>query len=648
MYYNMVISLLDPTVTYSESSTIDSADLDYEANLYDTVIYEKDITFALGKAKYTYIDNNIVYYSIYLVEQDEITMQIGVYEILASEQETIFDVDGDIDLNKFGKPLLFAFAYEKLHARPVSAKPAPAPAPKTKTKEKGKWIQEFMASDNYDIIDTKYDGNCFFSTIQLALAENDQEFSIDDMRDVLAENATEDLFQNYKLLYDSFVSNEAGLTREIKNITKRHKDLEATLKKTKDHNLSASFRKQSTEIEQMHTGLKKERKEVREALAEYAFMAGIDNLSMLKLKMKTSEYWADTWAISTLERELNIKIIIFSELNYREKDTINVLQCGHLNDTVLEERGIFEPSFYILAAYHGGYHYQMITYNAQKSFSFEELPEEIKHLVTEKCLEKIAGPYSLIPEFKHYALEAKTGAIVISSDKASAQQVSAQQVSAQQVSAEQVSAPPALDELSSDLYDTGTVLRFYSQSPDKPKPGKGTGEILGPEGAEAYADLARIPQWRKKLANSWPAEFRLDNHKWFSVEHYYQASKFKRNNKDFYIQFSLDTPNSSIAKDVALAKAAGGTSGKFKGELARAKNITIDSDFFLKPQGAKFSRGEIELEAAMRAKFSQHPDLKQLLLATKKAKLEYITRGAPAVVFNDLMRVRRELKEASA
>ena len=40
-------------------------------------------------------------------------------------------------------------------------------------------------------------------------------------------------------------------------------------------------------------------------------MQGIDNLSMLKLKMKTSEYWADHWAVSTLERELNIKTIIF-------------------------------------------------------------------------------------------------------------------------------------------------------------------------------------------------------------------------------------------------------------------------------------------------------------------------------------------------
>jgi hypothetical protein len=646
----MVKSVLDPTITYSESPKIDPADLDYDANLYETTIYEKDIIFALGKPKYTYVDKNIVYYSIYLVVEEEITMQIGVYEILASEEEKIYDEDGDIDLNKFTEPLLFAFTYSKLvkqDAEPSIAEPsvagpsvALADTKKAATIKK-KWIKSFMKSDNYDIIDTPYDGNCFFSMVQMALAENEQELSIADMRELLAENVTEELFQNYKLLYDDFLRNEQNLTREIKNVTKRYKDLETNMKKTKDRNLIKSFEKQSTDIEKMHTDLKKDRVQARDILKDYAFMKGIDNLSMLKLKIKTSEYWADAWAISTLERELNIKFIIFSELNYREHDEVNVLQCGHLNDTILEERGIFEPSFYVLAAYHAGSHYQIITYNAAKSFSFEELPEEIKVLVTEKCLEKIAGPYSLIPEFNAKALQMHGGpAIVAASLKGEIEPIVIS-------SDKEEPALPFTEELSSDLYDNGTIFRFYSKSLDKPLPGKGAGEILGPEGAGAYAELARMPEWRKKLANSWPAEFKLDNHKWLTTEHYYQASKFKRNNKDFYIQFSLDSPDSSIAKDVDLAKAAGGQSGKFKGEVVRSKDVKIDPDFYVVPKGSKYSRGEMEMEAAMRAKFTQHPDLKQILLATKKAKLEHIRRSRPAEVFNDLMRIRRELKDAN-
>ena len=95
----MVNSVLDTTVNYIESAEIDPSDLDYDANLYETTIFDKNITFALGKPNYTYIDNNIVYYSIYLVENDKITLRIGLYEIIASEQENIIDDDGDILVN---------------------------------------------------------------------------------------------------------------------------------------------------------------------------------------------------------------------------------------------------------------------------------------------------------------------------------------------------------------------------------------------------------------------------------------------------------------------------------------------------------------------------------------------------------------------
>ena len=207
---------------------------------------------------------------------------------------------------------------------------------------------------------------------------------------------------------------------------------------------------------------------------------------------------------------------------------------------------------------------------------------------------------------------------------------------------------PPEEPLSSDLYDQATVFRFYNKSADKPLPGKGQGEQLGPEGAAAYTDLARVPEWRRKLSNFWSAEFKLDGHKWLSVEHYYQGSKYKKNNRAFYLQFSLDSKDSSIAKNTELAKAAGGKTGMFKGERVRPKDIVIDPDFFQKKAGQKFTRGEIEMESAMREKFTQNADLKALLLATKKAKLEHISRGSPPEVFNDLMRVRRELQEASS
>ena len=45
-------------------------------------------------------------------------------------------------------------------------------------------------------------------------------------------------------------------------------------------------------------------------------MKDITNLEKFREFMLTSSYWADTWAISTLERLLNVKVILLSEESY--------------------------------------------------------------------------------------------------------------------------------------------------------------------------------------------------------------------------------------------------------------------------------------------------------------------------------------------
>ena len=106
---------------------------------------------------------------------------------------------------------------------------------------------------------------------------------------------------------------------------------------------------------------------------------------------------------------------------------------------------------------------------------------------------------------------------------------------------------------------------------------------------------------------------------------------------DFYLKFTLDGNfDDELSHDPAMAKSAGGKTGKYQGKLIRPKGVSIDSDFFS-------GRNEKELEDAMRAKFTQNADLKTLLLATKRAKLQHFSRGKPPVIFNDMMRVRRDL-----
>ena len=177
-------------------------------------------------------------------------------------------------------------------------------------------------------------------------------------------------------------------------------------------------------------------------------------------------------------------------------------------------------------------------------------------------------------------------------------------------------------------YDEDTVFVFYSKSSDA-APGKGANEKIPDEKREMYADLDKIPDWRKQLSNFWVQPFYKQGFVWASVEHYYQASKFKMENNDFYKQFSLDK-GSALSKDPLLAKVTGGKDLKHK---YRPRDITIDRDFFPK-------RARQEMFRAQHAKFTQNADLKQLLKATKNAKLMHYTRGGKLETFDGLMYIR--------
>jgi predicted NAD-dependent protein-ADP-ribosyltransferase YbiA (DUF1768 family)/hemin uptake protein HemP len=298
---------------------------------------------------------------------------------------------------------------------------------------------------------------------------------------------------------------------------------------------------------------------------------------------------------------------------YKSEDIKNVLQCGQLNDTILENKGIFTPEFYIIID-HTGDHYKLISYKKKQIFKFSEIPYDVKRMIADKCLEKNAGPFSLIPDFQKFKAGQK---------KAIMKEAEYEDLSESKLKG---------------LYNEDTVFLFYSKSNDKPLPGKGAGEKIPNERLKEFTELATIPQWRKKLSNFWVQPFSLDNHQWASVENYYQGSKFKKGFPDFYLSFSLDS-GTDLSKDPLLAKAAGGKTGKLQGKLLRPVEVELDPDFFGK-------RHKQEMYAAQYAKFTQNEDLKKMLLATNDAKLTHYSKGSPPIVFNDLMLIRDKIRRS--
>ena len=679
--YNMVLSKLDSNVSYPELKGVDSGDLKMEASLYQLEIKGVDVIIAVGNAKNTFEDKNILYFPIYLVKYNNKVIQIGVYEVKASDYLTFLDSYNNLDVEKLDEPLIYSFVnadmLAKLRLEPdvpikrhtkkvaeteyqeddededdeddeeenvnqrqrhyeipeerkdifVLTRGVPIPPElKEETHKKAKdykdkyhesptdnWVEKFMKNNNYSIIDNEGGGDCLFATIRDAFSSIAQQTSVNKIRKKLSAEVTEAIFLNYKEHYDMYNNALIKDTNDIKMLETEYITLQTRFTEVIDRNEKKLISEQAKKVKAQHDRLVEEKKTTSKIVNEYKFMKGIDTLEKFKSKIKSCDFWADTWALSTLERILNIKFIILSSEYYKSGDTKNVLQCGQLNDSILENKGIFTPEFYIIIDYTGT-HYKVISYKKKLIFKFKEIPYDIKKMIAEKCLEKNSGPFALIPDFKKFKANLKK-VVVKETD---------------------------YDELSESklrgLYDDEIVFLFYAKSNNKPIPGKGAGEKIPNDKLKDFTELASIPEWRKKLSNFWVQPFSFDNHNWASVEHYYQASKFKKTHPEFYLSFSLDS-GTDLSKDPALAKAAGGKSGKLKGQLLRPIEVSIDPDFF----GKRHSK---EMYDAQYAKFTQNEDLKKLLLATGEAKLTQQTRGAPPVVFDNLMLIRDKIKRS--
>jgi predicted NAD-dependent protein-ADP-ribosyltransferase YbiA (DUF1768 family) len=477
------------------------------------------------------------------------------------------------------------------------------------------WMEKFMKNNHYGIVDNEGGGDCFFAVIRDAFAQIGKTTTVEKLRALLSREATEELFQHYRTLYVNFLAEFQEKEKELTSIKKTSAVLKKRGENTKDKNETQKIIGEAKELLDKHKRVTQEKDEAKQLLNEFAYMKDIDSLEKMRAFIQTRHYWADTWAISTLDKLLNIKVVVFSEESFSAGDLDSVLNCGQLNDADLERQGNFKPDFYVMTSYTGN-HYKLVTYKDKHILRFKEIPFDVKVLIINKCMEKNAGPYYLIQDLRQ--LKTRLG-----------------------LNANEGEPADSDDEYSSDkeLYDSNTTFMFHAASNSQPKAGKGSGEKIAETQLLEYNLLNKIAEWRKKLDDSWSAAFTLDGHRWTSVEHYFLGSQYKKGFPDFYLQFSIDS-GSQISKNLEMAKAAASKTGKFKEHVLRERNIKTDTDFYeVKAQ----PRYQTERGAALAAKFTQNVDLKDVLLKTKKAKLVHFLRGKEPEVDELLMRLRKDL-----
>lgn len=670
----MVVSKIDKSINYLELKRVDPEDLNKEANLYQIELKGMNVIIGIGGPKNTFVEKNITFFPVYLIKHNNKAIQIGLYEILSSKMLDYVDEDMTLNIEKTEDLLLYTYATEifinKLRLIPeeelksdddndleidgnkdiskneraktkeVSAETIAIPEvrkdifsanigfiiPEILKSESLKtaknirekyhetqtdvWINKFMNNSNYSLIDVVGDGNCLFTTIKDAFSTIGQDTTITKMRGKLSDEVKIETFNSYKEQYTMYSNTITETNGQLIKLGNEYNGLKTKLTNTINRDEQLIIRSSALKIKEQFDKLKQENIMSKELLKDFKYMKNISTLEDFKKYVRTCEFWADDWALSTLERILNIKLIVLSSELYGEGDINNVLQCGNMIDPILQSRGEFEPEFYIIID-HTGNHYKLINYKKKSIFTFNEIPYDIKKIIVDKCMEKNAGLYSFIPQF-----------IVFKKELNKTETISYDELGEARLK---------------NLYDDNIIFNYYNRSADKPLPGKGNGEKINSNQLGEFTNLSKIPQWRKKLDESWEQQFTLDNHKWHSVEHYYQGAKFKKNNPEFYLSFSLDS-GTELSKDVDMAKGAGSKTGKYKGELLRPKTVQLDPTFY--PEN-----NIQELNNALYAKFSQNNDLKELLIATKHAKLVHYKKSQEPETSDALMVVRDKLQK---
>lgn len=490
------------------------------------------------------------------------------------------------------------------------------------------WIEKFMKNNHYSIHNVENNGDCFFAVVRDAFKQIGYHTTVQKLRAIISKEATHTIFDEHRRLFLDLDGTLREYTHEMNEIKK---NIEGDLKKramdakknrkvvgSKDTNDKLALILELVEEQKkIYVELKEAKKEIQTLINEnVSDLSKIDTLEQFRAHILTKEYWADSWAVSVLERELDMKTIILSERAYIDGDLDGVIMCGEI-DAQLQKKGRFEPKYYIMTSFSGD-HFKLILYKHKRILEYHEIPYHLKGLIVNKCMEKNSGVFSIIPSFQD--LQERMGIEKEERDET--------------------------DEKDDGEFDKTTTLAFHTLSSKSALPGHGVQEQITKAAKPHYVNLSKHKNWRQMLDDAWTEHvFEVDGKKYASVEHYYQGAKFKKLNPDFAFQFSLDS-ETPLSRDIDLARSAGSITGK-PSKNARKK---LKQDVLLRPAETKIDpdfyreRAQQERLAGLNAKFTQNKDLGEMLKGTLNAKLVQFKRGSPGETDHVLMAVRRHFE----
>ena len=675
----MITSNIDSKVEYAITNNIDKSDLNHEAFVYNAKIYNKHIKFVLGTPRFDFLSNNIMFFNIYLANNGSVVSKIGIYETNNTDYTSLLDSNGDVDLNKMSEPIIFSFAkplimnnyelidkfetmsnasdfnssdndsttdgatdidtdtdtsidedetdeekpqklmsssYDLMEVNSQTKEESDYEITKYQEDPSQKWINNYLRSNKYEIVDNEGGGDCFFAVLRDALRTVKIDTTVKSIREKLANEVDEEILATYKEFFGLFYNSMKTTETQLKEHKKKHYTLKKMISATSDgpdkmkmiSDVKSNFDKMSSISDQ--------NKELEELTREFEFMKDVETIDDLKKVIMEvgGKYWADNWALVTLERLYKVKFIVLSQDNFLNGEKELVLQCSEA-DKKLQAQGIFEPSYYIMTDYIKGVHYKLITYDKnikRGALTFNELPYRIKELVLEKCMEKGAGLYVLIPDFKAFANINGVQTSTISKTSVYDSLVTTK-------------TPKSQD------YSDSIIIQIYSKSKHE-KVGEGSGEFIKPELKTSKNVLElnnkkKYPEWRKKIDNDYLVpNLVIDGNNWASVKHYILGSRFKEL-VDLYSKFMKNGEAGTNSEDALKL---------YNSNIVKksVKSAILNDEEFKKLESSL-------LEKALYSKFTQNDELREILLLTGDALINVFKQSKGVSPALELMRVRK-------
>ena len=642
----MVRSNLNDAINYKENRGLEKVDMvDHDAPLYEIEMYGVTIKIATGKINRTHESFGVYYIPIYIILKKKVKMQIGVYEIEKDMLDELTDEEGDVKIEDL-TPLLYSFVTSKpgmLKIFRVEEDVSEEEEDEEEEKEESDtvkdeaiikessdtWVKKYMDNQKYRLIGTLPNGDCFFLALVKSLRTKDIHVSVKKLRAQLADEVTQEIYQSYKERFDDLSKELKSLLAqglELKKISSENKKNAERFKNNREELMK--IMKKHEKDKAKYAEVKKNKTITDELYKEVRFMNNVSSIEDLKDKIKTLDYWADNFAVSTMERILNVKFIILSGDNYEENDLDNVVTCTE-SDKQLEQQGTFLPDNYIILENKGN-HYRAIFIEDQGAFTYDELEESLKEKIIDKCLDNEKSSFYLIPEFKAIYDKKKTTTDILKENESTMESKKAE-------------SSLNVDIESSKNYDENIEFILGDSANTKPYPGKGNKEKIVLETQSDFKELHGMSQWRRRLADDYMEEFAHDGKTWPSVTHLFEALKFKDTHNNFYQMFTKES-GTEIIKSASNAKIAGSNKGSKGSIILRPKDIRLEDEYREENLNAK-SFIPI-LEEAQMAKFSNNDELKDMLLSTKDAKLVLGGRGKKEKrICHELMSVRDKLKK---